>query len=281
MAGVLTAMSAASAPALAQTADPNSAPNPYHMLDHWEQLPSGKTLGAAIGVEIDHSDGKSLWVFDRCGGNDCSGTNVDPIWKFDPSGKLVASFGAGMFNYPHGLYVDASGDVWVTDGIVKNGIGDTAMKFSPDGKLLMTLGQPGVAGDAPDLLNYPSDIVTAPNGDIYIADGHGAKTNDRIVKLDKDGHFITAWGKHGSGPGEFNTPHSIALDSTGRVFVADRINSRVQVFDGNGKFIAEWKQFGRPSSVYIDKNDMLYVADNQSSEKTNPGFKPGIRIGSV
>jgi DNA-binding beta-propeller fold protein YncE len=278
---VVAAMSAASGSAFAQAADPNSAPNPYHMQDNPVQIPPGKALGSAIGVEIDHSDGKSLWVFDRCGANNCAGTKVDSIWKFDPSGKLVRTFGAGMFNFPHGLYVDASGDVWVTDGVAKDGIGSTAMKFSPDGKLLMTLGKPGVTGDAPDLLNYPSDIVTAPNGDIYIADGHGEKTNDRIVKLDKDGKFITAWGKHGAGPGEFNTPHSIALDSTGRVFVADRINSRVQVFDGNGKFIAEWKQFGRPSSVYIDKKDNLYVADNQSNDKTNPGFKPGIRIGSA
>ena len=123
--------------------------------------------------------------------------------------------------------------------------------------------------------------MVAPNGDIYVADGHGGETNDRIVKFSKDGKFITAWGKHGKGPGEFDTPHGIALDSPGRVYVADRANSRIQIFEPDGKFIAEWKQFGRPSDVAIDKNDMIYVADSQSTASDNPGFKQGIRIGSV
>jgi DNA-binding beta-propeller fold protein YncE len=267
--------------ASAQAADPNGAPNPYHMVDGWAQIPQDHKMGAPIGVEVDHSDGKSLWIFDRCGANNCTGTQVPAIWKFDASGRLRASFGVGMFNFPHGFFVDKGGNVWVTDGRGEGGIGNTVIKFSPEGKVLLTLGKPGVAGNAPDMFNYPSDVVTAPNGDIYVADGHGGKTNDRIVKLDKDGHFITAWGKHGSAPGEFDTPHSIALDSSGRVFVADRINNRVQIFDSNGKFIAEWKQFGRPSSVYVDGKDMIYVADSQSGEKNNPGFRQGIRMGSV
>jgi DNA-binding beta-propeller fold protein YncE len=149
----------------------------------------------------------------------------------------------------------------------------------------MMLGKPGQAGNEPGMFDTPSDVITAPNGDILIADGHGImqghQTNDRIVKLAKDGTFITAWGKHGSGPGEFDVPHSLALDSAGRLYVADRSNSRIQVFDANGKFIADWKQFGRPSSVAIDKNDTIYVSDSQSDDKTNPGFKQGIRIGSV
>jgi DNA-binding beta-propeller fold protein YncE len=275
------ATSAVSERASAQASDPNGAPNPYRMLDNWAQLPQGRELGAPIGVEIDHSDGKSLWVFERCGGKSCTGSKLSPIWKFDASGQPRANFGSGMFNFPHGLYVDTAGNVWVTDGRGEGGIGHTVIKFSPEGKVLMTLGKPGVAGDATDMFNSPSDVVIAPNGDIFVADGHGGKTNDRIVKLDKDGHFITTWGKHGSGPGEFNTPHSIALDSTGRVFVADRINSRIQIFDPNGKLLAEWKQFGRPSSVYIGKDDIIYVADSQSSDKTNPGFEQGIRIGSA
>jgi DNA-binding beta-propeller fold protein YncE len=278
---LIAAIATASGRAAAQAGDPNGAPNLYRILDNWVQLPEDRELGAPIGVEIDHSDGKSLWVFDRCGGNSCTGVKLAPIWKFDASGQLKANFGAGMFNFPHGLYVDAGGNVWVTDGRGEGGIGHTVIEFSPDGKVLMTLGKPGIAGDGPDMFNAPSDVVVAPNGDIYVADGHGEKTNDRIVKLDKDGRFITAWGKHGSGPGEFDTPHSIALDSTGRVFVADRANNRIQIFDPNGKLLAEWKQFGRPSSVYIDKNDTIYVADSQSTDKTNPGFKPGIRIGSA
>ena len=277
---LVAATAAAGGRAVAQ-GNPNAAPNPYQM-DGWAtQLPQGRTLGQPIGVEIDHSDGKSLWVFERCGGKTCTGSNLAPIWKFDAAGAPKANFGGGMFNFPHGFYVDTSGDVWVTDGRGEGGIGHTVIKFSPDGKVLMTLGKPGVAGDAPDMLNQPSDVVVAPNGDIYVADGHGGKSNDRIVKLDKTGKFISAWGKHGAGQGEFDTPHSIALDSTGRVFVADRVNSRVQVFDQNGKFVAEWKQFGRPSSVYIDKNDVIYVADSQSTDKTNPGFTQGIRIGSA
>ncbi len=261
--------------------DPNGAPNPYRMVENWAQLPEGRQWGAPIGVEVDHSDGKSIWVFDRCGSDTCTGSNVAPIMKFNPSGKVVANFGAGMFNFPHGLFVDGEGNVWVTDGRGEGGKGHTVIKFAPDGKVLMTLGKPGVAGDGTDTLNSPSDVVVAPNGDIFVADGHGEKTNDRIVKFSKDAKFIKAWGKHGSAPGEFDVPHTIALDSAGRVFVGDRSNSRIQIFDAEGKFLAEWKQFGRPSSVFIDKSDTIYVADSQSDEKRNPEFKQGIRIGSV
>lgn len=265
--------------------DPNAAPNPYHMLDSWVQLPEDRKLGASIGVEIDHSDGKTLWVFERCGADTCVGSSLAPIMKFDPTGKMVANFGAGLINWPHGFYVDRDGNVWVSDGRADGGKGHTVIKFAPDGKVLMTLGKPGVAGNAPDMFNMPSDVVTAPNGDIFVADGHGVMsgqpTNDRIVKLSKDGKFIKAWGKHGSGPGEFDVTHSVALDSAGRLYVGDRSNNRIQIFDEDGNFVAEWKQFGRPSGVFIDKQDMIYVADSQSDEKTNPGFKRGIRIGDT
>ncbi len=267
------------------TEDPNAAPNPYHMEDFHVQLPDGRKLGAPIGVEIDHSDGKTLWLFERCGDDSCAGSTVDPVMKLDASGKMVTNFGGGLVNWPHGFYVDRTGNVWVTDGRAENGKGHTVIKFSPDGKVLMTLGKPGQAGDAPGMFDTPSDVIIATNGDILVADGHGVmqghQTNDRIVKLAKDGTFIMAFGKHGSGPGEFDVPHSLALDSSGRLYVGDRSNNRVQIFDQSGKFIAEWKQFGRPSSVFIDQNDTIYVADSQSDDKTNPGVKPGIRIGSV
>jgi DNA-binding beta-propeller fold protein YncE len=259
--------------------DPNSAPNPYHVVEHWAKLPEERAWGQAIGVDIDR-DGTSLWVYDRCGGKTCVGSNLAPIQKFDATGKLLTSFGAGMVNWPHGLGIDPDGNVWVTDGQAGNGRGETALKFSPDGKLLMTIGKPGVAGGGNDELNGPSDVLVAPNGDIFIADGHGEKTNDRIVKYSRDGKFITTWGHHGSGLGEFDVTHGLAMDSEGRLYVADRSNNRVQIFDQNGKFIAEWKQFGRPSGVYV-RNDILYVADSQSNEKVNPPFKQGIRIGSV
>jgi sugar lactone lactonase YvrE len=274
-AAALAVMTFGGTQAYAQGADPNSAPNTYRTGETWGQLPEGRKMGAAIGVEIDR-DGKSLWVFDRCGANKCAGSDASPIMKFDPSGKLAVSFGAGMFDFPHGLAVDRDGNVWVTDGRTH-----TVVKFAPDGKVLMTLGHKGVPGTGDDSFNAPSDVVVASNGDVFIADGHGEKTNDRIVKLSKDGKFIKAWGKHGSGQSEFDTPHGIALDSTGRVFVADRVNNRVQVFDADGKFVAEWKQFGRPSGVFIDKNDIMYVTDGQSDEKRNPGFKQGVRIGSA
>ena len=264
----------------AQTTDPNAAPNPYREDVGWAKLPPGRKWGMTIGIAIDR-DGKSIWVFDRCGGRDCGGTTIPPIQKFDASGNLVTSFGAGMFNFPHGLFVDRDNNIWVTDGRGKDGKGHTVMKFSPDGKVLMTLGKPGVAGDGPDTFNAPSAVLIAPNGDIFVGDGHGENTNARIVKFSKEGRFIKTWGKRGTALGDFDTPHALALDSSGRLFVADRGNNRIQIFDQDGEFLAEWRQFGRPSGVFIDGNDVIYVADSQSDEKRNPGFKQGIRIGSA
>ncbi len=270
----------AQAPGQNPDQDVNAAPNPYKTVDDWAKLPPGRQWGMAIGIDIDR-DGKSVWVFDRCGAKTCTGSSIAPIQKFDPSGKLVTSFGAGMFNFPHGLFVDRDGDVWVTDGKGEDGKGHTAIKFSPDGKVLMTLGTPGIAGIDETHFNAPSDVVVAPNGDIFVADGHGTGTNARIVKFTKDAKFVTAWGREGSGPGEFRTPHGLAMDSAGRIYVADRENNRVQIFTPDGKFLAEWKQFGRPSGVFIDKHDTIYVADSQSGEKYNKPFQQGIRIGSV
>src|SRR5258706_680760 len=267
-------------------ADSKNAPNPYRLDEGWAKTAMGRNFGSTIGITPD-ADGKSIWTFDRCGGNDCANSKIAPIQKFDASGKLVMSFGAGMFNYPHGLYVDREGNVWVSDNRGtppkdgKPGKGHTVWKFSPEGKVLMTLGTPGVAGTGQNEFNAPSDIMVAANGDIFVADGHGDKTNARIVKFSKDGKFIKAWGKAGKGPSEFDEPHSLAMYSAGRLFVADRANNRIQIFDQEGKFLAEWKQFGRPSGIFIDKKDMIYVADSQSSDKLNPGYKQGIRVGSV
>jgi DNA-binding beta-propeller fold protein YncE len=248
----------------------NDPPNPYRAVENWAQLPAGVQWGPVISVHPDAQG--NIWVFHRS----------DPaILEFDASGKFLKSFGAGMFVQAHGLTIDSEGNVWVTDAQGKDGKGQQVFKFSPDGKVLMTLGKAGVAGAGPDTFNGPSGVAVAPNGDIFVADGHGADTNARIVKFSKDGKFIKAWGKKGSGPGEFDTPHSIAMDSKGRLFVADRANNRIQIFDQDGKFIDQWKQFGRPSGVFISKDDTLYSVDSQSDEKTNPGMKRGIRIGSA
>jgi DNA-binding beta-propeller fold protein YncE len=261
--------------------DPNAAPNPYKLDEGWLKMPEGRKIGATFGLSIDR-DGQSLWAFDRCASADfCAGTNLNPIFKFDAGGKVVANFGAGMFASPHGLYADRDGNVWATDFRDKDGKGHTVTKFSPDGKVLMVLGKPGVKGDGQDTFNAPSNTLVAPNGDIFVGDGHGGDTNARIVKFTKEGKFIKAWGKKGTGPGEFDTPHMLAMDSAGRLYVADRVNNRIQIFDQDGKFIDQWKQFGRPSGVYINKNDIIYVSDSQSDDKVNPGFGQGIRVGTV
>jgi DNA-binding beta-propeller fold protein YncE len=281
--------------AFAQMAAPtNSAPNPYRSIDNWAKLPEGRVWGSTAGVDID-PDGASVWVAERCSAFAppsqfkpgapfaCDGSNLDPILKFDASGKLAKSFGAGLFILPHGIHVDRGGNVWVTDGLGGNGKGHQVIKFSPDGQVLMRLGKAGTAGSGPDEFNAPSAVYVAPNGDIFVGDGHGRNTNARIVKFSPDGKFIKAWGKKGSAPGEFDIPHALAMDSRGRLFVGDRQNNRIQIFDQDGNFIDQWFQFSRPSGVFIDKHDTIYVADSESESvsKNHDGWKRGIRIGRV
>ncbi len=254
--------------------------NPYRAVENWVKPPAGRTLGAVSDVAIDRDD--NLWALERCGANTCAGSDLTPILKFDPSGKLLKGFGAGMFEWPHGIYVDRDGNVWVTDAEAKNGRGQQVFKFSPEGEVLLTLGTAGVAGNGPDTFHAPSDVVVAPNGDIFVADGHGGDTNARIVKFSKDGKFIKAWGKKGSGPGEFDRPHAIVIDSRGRLFVGDRGNGRIQIFDQDGNFLEEWKQFGGPSAIFIDANDNIYASDGESSMIPHPpDYEYGIKIGSI
>ena len=183
------------------------------------------------------------------------------VYEFDQDGNVLKSFGGGMFIWPHGLDVDRDGNVWITDAVAANRTpkgdkrGQQVVKFSPDGKVLMTLGTPGVAGGGPDHFNSPSDIAVAPNGDIFVADGHVDNGNNRVVKFSKDGKFIKDWGKTGWAPGEFHTLHAIAIDSRGRVFVGDRGNNRIQIFDQEGKSLATWTQFGKPSGIFFDNKD--------------------------
>jgi sugar lactone lactonase YvrE len=262
--------------AAAVFAQDNSKPNPYRALENWAKLPDGRSWGSTSAVDIDR-DGRGIWVAERCGANSCAGKTDDPILHFDASGKLIKSFGSGMFLFPHGIAVDRDNNIWITDGQAQGGKGFTVVKFSADGKVLLTLDY---------AFSQPNDVAIAPNGDVFVAEGHtpgmGAA---EILKFDKDGKFLKKWGKHGSAPGEFEVPHALAFDSRGRLFVGDRANNRIQIFDQAGKFLEQWKQFSRPSGLYIDRNDILYVADSESTDKEgygyNPGWKRGIRIGSA
>lgn len=261
----------------------NTAPNPYRTLEGWAKLPDGRTWGATSAV-YPANDGKNIWVAERCGSNLCVESDVDPVLLFDPMGNVVKRFGAGMIVWPHGIYVDADDNVWIADAVgyapVPDGVGHVILKFSPDGKLLMTLGKEGVAGDGTDVFNKPSDMLVAPNGDIFVADGHDAGGNNRIIKFASDGTFIKQWGETGYEDGQFHDPHALAMDSRGRLFVGDRGNSRIQIFDQGGQHLGTWTQFGRPSGIFI-KDDILYCADSESNARRNGGWKRGIRIGSV
>jgi sugar lactone lactonase YvrE len=264
----------------------NDRPNPYRTVENFFKLAEGRWWNSTSAVDID-IDGKSVWVAERCAENSCADSKLNPILEFDEAGNLVKRFGEGMFILPHGIHVDRDGNVWITDADGpdgkdpnKNGKGHVVYKFSPAGQVRLTLGTPGAAGDGTGpLLNQPTDVVTASNGDIFVADGDGRVA--RIVKFSKDGTPIKFWGKPGSGQGELKSPHGLAIDSRGRLFVADRGNNRIQIFDQDGRFLAAWTQFGRPSGIYIDRNDLLYCADSESGPTTNPGWKRGIRIGSA
>lgn len=287
-------------PAASLLGAPNNLTNPYGVGIDWGQLPSGRFWGSTASVSVG-PDG-SIWVVDRCGhtgsgGETCSGAsaNVDPVFQFDASGKLLKSFGAGLFVSPHKLEIDKEGNVWVAD----NG-GDQVIKLDKNGKVLMTLGKKGIAGAANDEFDAPTDVAFGADGAFFVSDGHtggGTATgNARIVKFDKNGKFLKSWGRKGMGPGEFDVPHALAMDSEGRLYVADRQNNRIQIFDQNGKFIAQWYQFGRPSGLFIDRKDILYSADSESRDGRtnigvggmpptgygyNAGAERGIRIGSV
>jgi sugar lactone lactonase YvrE len=283
----------------------NDLPNPYQVIRNWGTLPEGRIWGSTGAISVDR-DGTSIWAVERCGshswqpaGGSCAGSNLPPVLKFDASGKLVRSFGGGVFVFPHGLHVDRDGNVWVADSRAATdeelakfpdarGKGHRIVKFSPDGKILLTIGKGGVAGDPPDYLNEPCDIITMPNGDILVAEGHSgqntkprAGTVSRLSQFSKDGKFIKTWGTLGSGPGEFKTPHALAFDARGRLFVADRGNNRIQIFDENLKYLDSWSQFGRPSDVHIDKNGFVYVADSESGPRYYPGWRRGVRIARV
>jgi len=218
---------------------------PYQLDRSFPQLPEGLRLGAVSGVAIDRND--HVLVFDR---------GEPPILVFDARGNFKGAFGRGLFTSPHGLRVDPEGNVWVTDNA-----NHTVLKLDPTGKVLLTLGTKNESGTDERHFNKPTDVAFARNGDFYVSDGYG---NSRVVKFDKDGRFILAWGRKGSGDGEFNLPHAVRVDSKDQVYVADRENNRIQVFDSKGKFLRKIEGIA-PFGLEIARDDTLYVADGRAN----------------
>ncbi len=294
--------------AVAQTQYPNprDLPNPYRLDPTWPTLPqsmNGGHWGEVIRVHVVPNG--NVWVFHRCFNTVPPGSAVcinrgpanPPILEFDHAGRLLKSFGAGLFAYPHGFTVDQGGNLWVTDvndaetvlgmsarnaaGVV---MGQEVLKLSPDGKVLMTLGKEGVSGSGPDTFDRPTGVAIAPNGDIFVTDGHlpNAHNNGRVLKFSKEGKFIKSWGKRGSAPGDFDEPHDIFIGGTqNRLYVADRRNQRIQVFDLDGKLLAVWKQFGEPSSVFVGKDDTIYVGSGFPDPAAKRGEIRGIVVGNA
>ena len=268
-------------------------PNPTgEVILDWAPLPDGREWGSTAGIDIG-PDGH-IWAYDRCGGLALAGgceenSDRDPIFKFNKaSGEVMTSFGAGLFVLPHGLHVDGEGNVWVTDsqGNDAGTKGHQAIKFSPDGEVLLRLGTAGQPGSGPGQLNEPCDVITAPNGDIFVADGHSGQSPDpppgatgRILKFDSEGNFITSWGEIGFRPGQFRTPHALEFDSEGRLYVADRGNHRIQIFSQDGELLDTHLQYSRVSGLFITDDDTLYAIDSESDAARHPGWRTGVRIG--
>lgn len=267
--------------------------NPYRTVDNWAEMPSGREMGPLGDIHVD-LDGEHIWAVVRCEGGattfelwgkECVNSKLDPVVKFNQNGVVVESFGRGMFIWPHGLDVDPDGNIWVTDaGSSKNiptgdSRGHQVVKFSPKGKVLMTLGTPGEAGSDHRHFNSPADVVVADNGDIFVADGHGKEGNNRVVKFSHNGAYISEWGGTGYAPSQFRALHAIAIDPDGKLYVADRNNNRIQLFDQAGQHLSTWTQFGQPSGIFFDGHGKVYVSDSESDNVNNPGYEMGIRIG--
>lgn len=283
----------------------NGLPNPAPIVTrNWGQLPAGRKWGTTAGIDIDPTDG-NVWAYERCGAGtagggpvDCDNTPVDPIFKFDRrTGAVLANFGKGVMVTPHGIAVDRQGNVWVADFAGnKNGTkGHQVHKFSPKGEKLMSLGVAGKPGNADGQFNQPNAVVVGPDGNIYVADGHDAQgmitakdiaegisrgATSRISKFSPDGNFIKSWGKIGVRHGEFRTPHALKFDSRGRLWVADRGNHRIEIFDQNGTYLESRYMFSRPSGIFI-QGETVYVIDSESGPYNHPNWRDGVRIGPV
>jgi sugar lactone lactonase YvrE len=265
-------------------ANSNDRPNPYTRIEPWGEPPPGNNgeWAAVIGAE-GGPDGQ-LYVLHRCHSNSCVGRNEPPLVKLDPrTGERLLTWGEGLMAFPHGFHVDYQGNVWTTDtGRDDAPGGHLVRKFSADGELLLTIGRSGVPGDEPGFLREPTDVVVSPDGTIFVTEGHVKNgPNSRVTKFASDGSFLERLGSTGQGHLQLSAPHAIAMDTEGRLFIGDRDNNRIMIWDQDGNYIDQWTQFGRPSGVYIDHTDTIYVADSESWGPENPGWKKGIRIGSA
>lgn len=282
-------------------------PNPTPVVTrNWGQLPEGRNWGSSAGVEIDPIDGH-IWAYERCGAGsfgtgvaiNCDSNPVDPIFKFNRfTGEVMANFGGGLMVTPHGLHVDREGNVWVTDfaNNEEQTKGQQVHKFSPSGELLLSLGTPGKTGNDGAHFNQPNDVIVAEDGSIFVSDGHsgqGMTTNQamadgraagltaRVMKFSPDGTFIKQWGEIGVRHGEFRTPHALAFDSRGRLWVADRGNHRIEIFDQEGNYLESRYMFSRISGLFISEDDVLYAIDSESSPTNHVGWRNGVRIGHI
>lgn len=242
----LTLLSLAFACGLSPMAVAADFPAMQYAVDaEWPTLPPGWNFGETAGVAV---DGKGhVYVFHR---------GENPIMEFAPDGRLVRSWGEGMFIRAHAIRVDPEGNIWTVDNDTHQ-----VLKMDPSGRVRMVLGRHGQSGETDELFNRPTDVAFGPNGEIYVSDGYG---NSRVVKFSKQGRYITAWGKPGKGEGEFDTPHAVAVDQQGRVYVGDRENYRVQIFDADGKFLTQWKHVGSPWGLQLHSDGTLFMSDGHN-----------------
>jgi sugar lactone lactonase YvrE len=282
-------------------------PNPAPVVtQNWGQLPAGRNWGSTAGIDIDPNDGH-IWAYERCGAGtfgggtpiNCDTNPVDPIFKFDRNtGEVLANFGGGIMMTPHGIHAAADGSVWVTDFATNSDgtKGQQVHQFSANGELLMSLGTAGSAGSGPNQFNQPNDVIVGPDGSIYVSDGHngqGMTSNQameegraagntaRIMKFSPEGRFIKQWGSIGVRHGEFRTPHAMEFDSQGRLWVADRGNHRLELFDQDGNYLESRYTYGRISGLFITADDMVYAIDSESSPTGHVGWRNGVRIGPL
>jgi len=307
---LLTGYSASTAEAASAESPGNAIsgeglPNPAPVVTrNWGDLPAGRNWGSTAGIDIDPNDGH-IWAYERCGASsfgggvpvNCDTNPVDPIFKFDRNtGEVLANFGGGIMMTPHGIHVDGESNVWVTDFATNaDGTkGQQVHKFSSDGELLMSLGTAGQAGSGPNQFNQPNDVIVGPDGSIYVSDGHngqgmtsnaameaGLAAGDtaRIIKFSPDGTRLKEWGQIGVRHGEFRTPHAMEFDSQGRLWVADRGNHRIEIFDQDGNYLDSRYMYGRISGLFITADDMVYAIDSESSPTGHVGWRNGVRIG--